>query len=382
MASASRVDLNADDKGLRTCWTSCNVLPEWQEAILQHHKLETLDDFVFMINKQEWETSLNAFCQEVNAIRDNRLALARVKASWQAGSTAIQACQQTAIQHQSDMDLDDPLPEATLQTLQHDWKRSYQLVMEPHLEPADSLRGRVYREFKRRTMSVLDARKIKTIVAQSMPSREENILLHTGVVLQMHKESLAPLRSAVEYYWALRTLAYAWAFAGNYMCKDSDGVERKMIGLTESLNYADVSLRNCMEFGGGSLAWYERNDKLTRGKMASLVRRGDNACTALATALQETHLEWRAPPARSLESAGAPEPKRRVTADPSATSPNKAPRLQTVSMAKGGRKFCKAYNDGRGCNRSPCPDLHTCDVRLPSGAACNSTQHTRLQHPA
>ena len=227
MASVNRVDLQADDKGLKTCWTACNVLPEWQADIACHHKLETLDDFVFMINKKDLESSIMAFCQEVAAIKDNRLALARVKASWQAGSTAIESSQQTDIKHQGDLDLDDPLPEATLQTLQNDRKRSYQLVIEPHLEPADSLPGRVYRQCKWRTMSVMDARKVKTIVSQSMLSKEENILLHTGVVLQMHKETLAPLRSAVEYYWALRTLGYAWAFAGNYVTKDSSGAESR-----------------------------------------------------------------------------------------------------------------------------------------------------------
>ena len=183
----------------------------------------------------------------------------------------------------------------------------------------------------------MDARKVKTIVAQSTS--------YTGVVLQMYKETLAPLLSAVEYYWTLRTLGYAWAFAGNYVTKDSDGAQKKMIGLTESINYADLSLRNCMEFGGGSLAWYERNGKLTRGKMASLVRRGDNACTAQAAALQETHLEL--PPARVLASeVSTPEPKRRLPDMPELATPARAARVQTVSMAEGGRTFCKPYNDG------------------------------------
>ncbi|CAE7505196.1 unnamed protein product [Symbiodinium necroappetens] len=343
MAAMNRVDLQADDKGLKTCFTACNVLPEWQAAIVAQHQIETLDDFIFMINKKEWESSVAAFCQEVPSIKDNRLALARVKAAWQAGSVAIESSQQSAIKHQGDLDLDDPLPEATMQTLQSDWKRTYSFIIEPHLEPADSLRGRVHREFKRRSMSVLDARKIKTVVSQSMPSREENITLNNGVVLQMHKEHLAPLRSAVEYYWRLRTLAYAWAWGGNFMCKDSDGVEKRMIDLTECLDYADLSLRNCLEFGSGSVSWYEKNDNLTRGKMASLIRRGNNACTALALALQECHLEWRAPLPRSIQSeATSVDTKKRTSTELGLPPAPKNPRLQTVSMAKGGRKFCKA----------------------------------------
>ena len=97
-ASVNRVDLPAHDKGLKTCRTACNVRPERQAAIAAHHFA----------------------------------SLARVKPPWPAGSTAIESSQQTAIKHQGDLDLDDPLLEATLQTLQN-WKRSYQLVIEPTL---------------------------------------------------------------------------------------------------------------------------------------------------------------------------------------------------------------------------------------------------------
>ena len=48
-------------------------------------------------------------------------------------------------------------PEPHLQTLQLDWKHAHGFVFEAHLEPADSLRGRVDREFKNRTLSALNA---------------------------------------------------------------------------------------------------------------------------------------------------------------------------------------------------------------------------------
>ena len=65
---------------------------------------------------------------------------------------------------------------------------------------------------------------------------------------------------------------------------------------------------------------------------------------------------------------------------PSAPGQIKPDTRQTVSMLKGGKKLCKAFNDQRGC-KGDCGALHACDVRLPSGQACQATSHNRQSHP-
>ena len=64
------------------------------------------------------------------------------------------------------------------------------------------------------------------------------------------------------------------------------------------------------------------------------------------------------------------QPRRRIKSDG----------FRTISMVKGGRKLCKAYNDERGCKATNCPSLHLCDVKLSSGKACLSKTHKRNQH--
>ena len=49
----------------------------------------------------------------------------------------------------------------------------------------------------------------------------------------------------------------------------------------------------------------------------------------------------------------------------------------TISMLKGGKRICKAFNDGRGC-KGGCGAEHVCDVKLPNG----KSSHNRLQHEA
>ena len=69
--------------------------------------------------------------------------------------------------------------------------------------------------------------------------------------------------------------------------------------------------------------------------------------------------------------AGPPAPKRRQVKQDS---------HQTISMLKGGVRLCKPWNDGRGCSNMKCPQVHKCDVKLPSGKPCQGP-HTRLAHP-
>lgn len=167
-----------------------------------------------------------------------------------------------------------------------------------------------------------------------------------------------------------------------------------MMDLSSALGYCDKAMQDTLTFGQGSLAWLERNDLQTRGKMATYIRRGWTAAAALHEALRESHLDWRAPAAMNhgqdveppfrtkkvvepASSAGAsagldgPPKKRQIKAD----------NFPTVSQVKGGAKLRKPFNDGRGCTQTQCSALHVCDVRLANGQACPSKKHTRLAHP-
>ena len=220
-------------------------------------------------------------------------------------------------------------------------------------------------------MSVLECKRVRSMVHISIPRTQENVRLSETVQLNFQEDHQVSITTTVDYYWALRVLANAWSWAGLFEATDHDGVKRVFMPLTDALNYADFCLRCTIEYGQGSLLWLQRNDILTRSKMAAYVRRG------------YTGASWRSP---ALQGSWTPEAtsKPRVAAEPSEPPP-KRPRTvksdarQTVSMMKGGKAFCKAWNDQRGC-KGGCNKLHLCDVRLESGQACQSSKHNRQNH--
>ena len=97
-----------------------------------------------------------------------------------------------------------------------------------------------------------------------------------------------------------------------------------------------------MEFGGGSLAWLQRNGALTRGKMATYIRRGQPGQWALDSALRETHLEWRSPAMQPLAELPESKPGKRPADVQPGTNDRKrqvkGDSFRTVSQVKGVRR--------------------------------------------
>eukprot|EP00435_Cladocopium_sp_Y103_P048679 s223_g14.t1 len=301
----SRVDVLADDRGLNGCFQVANVKDEWAQAFVAKHKMVTLDDYIYALPSTEWEKGVESLVYQVPTLKDNLIALARFRSAFDIGKEALR---QAAAPSAKSSDLDEPLPEATLKSLNQDWTRRYNLQLDPSLEPCEALRSRLYREFRKGQVTVIEAKKVKSVIAVAQPKTQGSVTLGDNLHLEFEKEEGVPLKSCIEYYLQLRVLAHEMAWAGNYQV-DYEGGRHWMMDLTTALGYVDTALRNCVEFASSSMLWLQRNDILTRGKFATYVNRGMPGSVAMKQALQETHLEWRSPLALPLvSSAGSGHP--------------------------------------------------------------------------
>ena len=96
------------------------------------HPPETLEDFIFLDDKGNWEAELRALLDEPPALKDSRLILERFKAAWKSGMTAIEASQVAASKHDPG-DVAEAIAELQLQQLASDWSLSYGLKIDPQL---------------------------------------------------------------------------------------------------------------------------------------------------------------------------------------------------------------------------------------------------------
>ena len=95
---------------MRSCFEASNLRESWRDDFVAMHSIETLDDYIYMVDGTKWEQSVTDLCNAVTSLRDNRVAQARFKAAYEAGQYAIKQVTQVASKQ---TDLDEPLPEAT-----------------------------------------------------------------------------------------------------------------------------------------------------------------------------------------------------------------------------------------------------------------------------
>ena len=114
MSQVNRIDVFQTDRGLHSCFVAGNVRPEWEKEFVKQHNLETLEDFVYLVEAQDWEKSVGELVKAVSSLATNRIAIARFKASYEAGSQAIKNAALASSKSGPD-NMDEPLPEANVQ---------------------------------------------------------------------------------------------------------------------------------------------------------------------------------------------------------------------------------------------------------------------------
>lgn len=262
LAMTGRIDVLQDDRGLSSCLKLANVQQEWATALTAQHRFTTLDDFIYVVDSKNWEAEVVALCEATASLKGNRIVHARVKSAWEAGHHALKLAQQASPTE----NLDDALSDATTAVLNRDFYKKYGVTLEAWLEPSDALRARVHREFKKGTMTVLDLRKVKSVLSQATPKQHDTVTIAGNISLEFDKEAEQTIRTTVEYYFKLRTLGYAWAWGGSFLVKDpTSGRDLPMISLEAAMAYADGALHDTMLYGRGSLIWMSRNDQLPYG---------------------------------------------------------------------------------------------------------------------
>ena len=188
----SRVDVLADDRGLQGCLKLANVSNEWAEAFIAKHQVVTLDDCVYLTPHESWESGVETLVNQVPTLKDNKIALARFRSAFDIGREALR---QAAVPSNKQTDLDEPLPEATLKSLNQDWTRRYNLQLDPALEPCEALRSRLYREFRKGQLTVIEARKVKSVIAVAQPRTQGSVTLGDNLHLEFEREKKeCPLR--------------------------------------------------------------------------------------------------------------------------------------------------------------------------------------------
>ena len=376
--------------------------------------VKSIEDFVGFVDSKDFENDWKEFCTNPEVKNDqgavvteaklNRALWARVKSAWKAAYEARNRAGASAATEAAE-DLDAPLPPSTVESLQGLWDKRYSITLKVNLKPADPLIGRIYRELRRKCPTVIAIRKVKALIHAAVPHQMRRLPMDNQVfmTLTMGEAEDLKISNVVGYYWGLRTLAYAYAFAG---IEDAPshlypGAQVTNAPLDVNIDYADDALRAATNLDANphaALAWLEDRDIKTRSSMVSLMRQGWPQGEALLESKKEHSLDWYTGPNQQRQAQPHPAPRPAPSSGDRPPKPGKRSRAEGKGRGKGegkAGKFAKAQAEStrkqiciqhnRG-NCTPkqkdCPRkmLHACNFVKPDGAQCGNPNHTAAHH--
>ena len=130
--------LKAD--ALRRCLVDAKLPDAFVEHCLGTLKMESLDDFVNIVTIKDYETEIKAvLIDQCPETKDNPLYLARARAAWRAARTTLLRNEHKKQQGETVEELECALEHSTQETLLQQFQQTYQVEIDVHYMPADTL---------------------------------------------------------------------------------------------------------------------------------------------------------------------------------------------------------------------------------------------------
>ena len=149
------VDTSVADGGLSAILAEVKLAHPLENTITQSIGCATLEDFLNCVSEKDWEAELKSAFIGKCADRDTKsspLQLARPRQAYKMGVAARN--RSSAVSAGAEADVEKLLDAADALALRKDWKQTYPYVeYDEFLTPADNVVARVFREFRRKSLS-------------------------------------------------------------------------------------------------------------------------------------------------------------------------------------------------------------------------------------
>ena len=282
--------------------------------------------------------------------------------------------------------IDEPLSDTVRAQVNDNFFAKYSFDLDSHLRPADTLLGRVRREFEKQLPSFIPIAKVRSVHTHTRTEDPKKHKAGEGISLIIEAEYATP-KPSMRYravLLRLEVLANAWGLAGCYtvqgrtglMCHWQDAVKYHRAIRDRTETYLDTHSEESF------VDYLISVEETFRGHVLDLVRYRDHACNwgdALKLVLDKFATAWAE--ASHILSAGRASNTRAPTVSASVVPvSDRVGKLCTCTENAMSQRICKSYNDSRGCPK-PCKKggVHCCDIELTTGVCCGMA-HPRNAH--
>ncbi|CAE7868782.1 Dnmt3b, partial [Symbiodinium necroappetens] len=150
----------AQQDALRRCLQDARLPDSFIQYCVGDLKMASLEDFVNIVTIKDYEQELKTVLTDNCAdTKDQPLQLSRARAAWRAVRTILLRQEHRRQQGEPVEELDVALEPSTQETLLQQFKASYNLSIDVHYMPGDTLLGRLFRECQRMAPTVISISK-------------------------------------------------------------------------------------------------------------------------------------------------------------------------------------------------------------------------------
>ena len=353
--------------------------------------LSAIADFVGFFKEDEFEDGVQSeILAHLEKYKKDRLELSRLRTAYRLAAAEFQLVLKRKSDGEVGEDFDAPLDNAILTKAKSDWETAYHFRISEEFQPSDLLFARLYREFRKRCVSVYPLAKVRSAAQSPGLAAVQYQRISKDVSVAVNSQPAIveiSFETPMLLMWSLRIMVIGWARAGLTMVDDPAGKKVRDADLTDCLAYHDFVYTKILEHPGSArevVAWVLDRDRQTRTKARALYMNAGFSWGQAVVESCEKHCAvlWtvtNSGPAAVLATSGG------GSAGMDFETPAKRQRTrgaQTASQDDNGKKLCKKHNDSRGCakRQKDCPDKaqHVCDAMKPDGKACLSFTHKRI----
>ena len=300
MSSSRGIDWGAKDGGLRSALKMCDVPTDLIDKLTDpaaFNPIETMRDFLYFAKNKsspeaEWEEFLNTFQGYSTRDRHGSRNQGRVLA-------ALELCRDTKDQMQQTQtdrngELDAPLGDSVEKDLKARFMSLYMAELKfipDRLRPSPKTVAYMYRMFQWGQPQLIHVEKLVSLESTKMviPKVEAKV---ENITIAMNSQRITEIKTVDDYYFALRLLSNANAWAGSHVVKDKDG--KDVVYAPKAVNdfYADEAFGHATKVSHRPLDWLRSRDLKCRAKAVTLMIDGLSQGEALYQAYDGMIIQW------------------------------------------------------------------------------------------
>ena len=429
MMLAHAIKVDASDQGLAQILEVSQV----HEPVIKYLKedcgLKTTTDLLGYFAESSFESEIKALIEAKFEVKEDfkletqRLYISRLRAAFKLSMETYkrikaEASKPPEAKDEDNMDLERPLDQPTIDKLNTKWKDLHNLKFINFMRPGPQLRNRIFREIHMKVARMFPVEKVKSAEDYRMMAEPEkhDLGAPTGeghLVWESARKVNRRITDCLEYLTALRVLMLAYAYCGSHQVAAADDVSETVVflpfeaalGYVDDVTQSTLAMHRLTEHD--RLGWLRKRDEQVRGEWVALINEGFSGGEALQKATSKLAHIWIINDGASTAAAhddrtadheqGRGQVRQRPDEDNRRSNPGQSQKKQKekgTDVFEGVRratkdknsdmKFCGAWNGKKGCtwNEKNCPQRakHRCNVILPTGEVCRSSQHNTYNH--